>query len=389
MLEKQCKYAIILTLFSFCIIIYFMGNESQMGILRFIPLLSYLFNATISLMIFTLKGIKKDKFTFLLFAFSIIMILGAILKPNKELSILMNLLMPIYWITSYFIVSHITKHINSIKKINDRIFIVFLVFSTLVCYALITSNIKTSLEDVLVGSNIIFFVLLLLPWIAILETKRKWIGVITITILTILSIKRSAIIIIMGALLILLFDRNHGQKGKSTRILLGTIAVIGIILIGIPDTPLDNVLTRFEALEEDGGNGRLDIYNDVINAFSKQSTLNQFFGSGYRAVQNELFKNYNYNIYISAHNDFLEVLFDYGYIGFLFYILLHIKIIKRIIMLYRSKNAYFSAYLISYFEFLIMSSVSHLIIYPSYFLFLVAFWAYSENRFKTRNLQII
>lgn len=386
MLNKQCNYAILLTLFSFCITIYFMGNESRMGFLRFIPLLSYLFNAIITLIIFTSKGIRKDNFTTSLFAFTIITILLAVINPNTELSPLMNLLMPTYWVTSYFIISQTTRNINTIKNLNTKIFNVFIVFAILVCYAIITSNVNNSLGDVLVGSNVIFYVLLLLPWVTILDTKRKWIAVLIIAILTILSIKRSAIIILIGSLLILFFERNSGKESKLRRILLGIIAISAIILIGIPNTPLDNVLTRFEAIEEDGGNGRLDIYKDVINAFSKQSTFNHFLGSGYRAVQNELFHNYNYNIYISAHNDFLEVLFDYGYIGLLFYILLHISIIKRVILLYKSKSLFFSPYLISYFVFLIMSSVSHLIIYPSYFLFLIAFWAYIENRIKTKTL---
>lgn len=363
-----------------------MGNESRMGFLRFIPFLSYLFNTIITLIIFASKGIRKDNFTTSLFAFTIIMILQAVINPNKELSALMNLLMPTYWITSYFIISQTTRNINTIKNLNTKIFNIFIVFATLVCYAIITSNINNSLGDVLVGSNVIFYVLLLLPWVSILDTKRKWIAVLIIVVLTILSIKRSAIIILIGSLLILFFERNSRKESKLRHFLLGIIAISAIILIGIPNTPLDNVLTRFEAIEEDGGNGRLDIYKDVINAFSEQSTFNHFFGSGYREVQNELFNNYNYNIYISAHNDFLEVLFDYGYIGLLFYILLHISIIKRVILLYKLKSSFFSPYLISYFVFLIMSSVSHLIIYPSYFIFLIAFWAYIENRIKTKSL---
>ena len=71
-----------------------------------------------------------------------------------------------------------------------------------------------------------------------------------------------------------------------------------------------NVTNRFEAMNEDEGNGRLDIYSDVFVQYLDSDLFSQLFGHGYNMVSVVLKGP-------SAHNDFLEVLYDYGIIGFI------------------------------------------------------------------------
>ena len=81
---------------------------------------------------------------------------------------------------------------------------------------------------------------------------------------------------------------------------------------------------------------------------------------------------------LSAHNDFLEVLYDFGAIGFIFYVLIHLSLIKWTLRLFRARSELAFPVLISYVCFIVMSMVSHLILYPTYFGLLTAFWAYAE-----------
>lgn len=81
----------------------------------------------------------------------------------------------------------------------------------------------------------------------------------------------------------------------------------------------------------------------------------------------------------SAHNDFLEVLYDYGIIGFIMFIYLHVRVAKTTYKLHKHRSSYFIPYMVSFIIFVVMSIVSHLIIYPTYFCCLVAFWAYIES----------
>src|SRR5690606_38949449 len=75
-----------------------------------------------------------------------------------------------------------------------------------------------------------------------------------------------------------------------------------------------------DRLSERGGSGRDMIYSNIINGwFGSENILNFLFGYGF-----------NSSIYFSgsgnlAHNDWLELIINYGFIGFFIYLLLFIR----------------------------------------------------------------
>lgn len=101
------------------------------------------------------------------------------------------------------------------------------------------------------------------------------------------------------------------------------------------------------------------------------------YGHGHNSA---IIVNRGHNIDLSAHNDFLEVLFVTELIGLILYLLLHIYLIKRLFFLKRNKSELFLPYLASYITMFIMSMVSHLILYPTYFTFLATFWGAVEGQ---------
>lgn len=382
MLGKACYLSLFVIIFNFIITITAISGETG-NILRFIPFVSYVINFSLSVFLIVSGKIKKDRLTTPITLLFIINIISSIIFPSGDLGILMSLLMSTYWITTYIIFSYIINKKYDKKKIDKVILAVFYTLAFFFLFGLNSHD--NSIADVLIGNNNIYYPLLMLPWVATLTSqKKKWVTIIILAILTVLSLKRTAIIIIVGAILVLLIMSNKSKefKSKSVYYIAIPLSIIVIALIYMPNSPLADVMTRFESIEDDKGNGRLDIYADVIMIFNDQTTSHKIFGSGYRHVQETLVNQSNYATQISAHNDFLEILYDYGYFGLIIYLFLHIRIIKRAMYLYKKKSKLASPYISSYLIFLIMATFSHLIIYPTYFLLLVTFWAYSEKQIQ-------
>ena len=139
------------------------------------------------------------------------------------------------------------------------------------------------------------------------------------------------------------------------------------------------IIERMQSLQEDGGSGRTTTYALVWKAFKDSNIVKQVIGHGFNAV-------YLDRISISsAHNDFLEVLYDYGVIGLFFYVLLLFSFIFEAVKLRKARCKSFAAVTAAILIYITLSCVSHLIIYPTYNVFLlftisVGFSEYERTR---------
>lgn len=226
--------------------------------------------------------------------------------------------------------------------------------------------------------NIVFYPLLTIPWILTIK-KGLWRNLLLLIVLIsiILSVKRSAFL--AGAMIIffyILFYNRYTVRKKRRRYQF----IIPLLLIGavfyITDRYMADtgkyIVDRMENIQEDQGSGRIRIYNQVLERLSKNRFDEWVVGHGHYAVIQKI------PAHKSAHNDFLEVLFDYGLFGFAIYVCLHFLLIVRVWRLYKNASPYFLPYLSSYIIFFILSMVSHLIIYPTYIIYLGAFWGAME-----------
>ena len=126
---------------------------------------------------------------------------------------------------------------------------------------------------------------------------------------------------------------------------------------------------------ETSGSGRSVIWGQVISMISSSNVYQLLFGHGHDSV----FKVLQF----SAHNDFLEVLYDYGLFAFMFYVAVYIKIIIDLRRMIRERYPYSTALAVSLVVFLIVSFYSHLVIYPGLLLNLAVFWAILYSTWKT------
>lgn len=221
--------------------------------------------------------------------------------------------------------------------------------------------------------NISYFFLLLIPWIFLIEKRLiRLILIILIMSAILLSVKRTAIISLFLATItgylteIFIQDRKTSKKYLFRLLFLVIFAVLLIFIIN--NFSSGWIFARFESIPQDRGTSRLDIYSKIFQLLSDSSFFQLLIGHGHNSVKDYMFGG------LSAHNDWLECIFDYGIIGFIIYLFLNILIIKKIKSLYKNQSVYTPAMSSSYIIFTIMSITSHLIIYPYVFILMTSLW---------------
>lgn len=272
----------------------------------------------------------------------------------------------LWWPCIYFLFYQIARTDCSGKNIKPliSIFIPLIFLSNFILYVSLR---KIGLEDNL-ADNSVFYVLLLLPCSCLINKKMKYLFLFIVVFSSLYSFKRSAVLCILPAtLFIIFFDIWHNKKLSIKPILVSTVLVLGlssaIYLYGGRISENLYVLSRFDSISEDRGSGRLDIWKDVYNQYQEEGAEFKILGSGYNAVYID--KG------ISAHNDFLEMLYDFGIIGVFLYFLFVIGLVKNIFKSKKLEQNYFEANVVMFIIFLIMSSVSHLWLYPNYYAYLI------------------
>jgi O-antigen ligase len=206
-------------------------------------------------------------------------------------------------------------------------------------------------------------------------------GILLIAGIVFWSLKRTAFTaLVLAMITYYLSEGFYARKKMKVRWLVSSFMVIFIVFSmfsEIEDKTSGTMTARMTSLFEDEGSGRLDIYNAVIRAQRESSILEWILGHGHNAVWREF-------VYISirpggiqalsAHNDWIEILFDYGLPGLFLFGLFHVSLVRNTLKLIRERSRYGPPMAVSYVLFLVMTMTSHLILYPTYLSYLMAFW---------------
>lgn len=238
--------------------------------------------------------------------------------------------------------------------------------------------------------NTVYYPLMLLP---LVFTKRSKIsvvlGVLILLVATLVSEKRTALIALVLALVIpIIINPNSKRKSKLKRATL--FLVVGLAVLALSYLFIlyfeSDIIGRFMNLSNDGGSGRNHIYETVWHSIKNMNVRELFIGNGFNGVANDkIVMLIDSNIfgfeYTSAHNDFLEIIYDYGIIGLLIYMFFLSQMVKNLFKLYVNRSRYFSMALSATILYFVVSTTSHLIIYPTYIVFLLMFMSVASNRF--------
>lgn len=288
------------------------------------------------------------------------------------------------WWPLVFLLFYIYPIKGRIEIIN-KVLIRYIVPTVIILNVLVFLSLRSvSFENVIDGSegfassNPIFFVATLLPLCFLYKNKIiKYTLLLLIIVSIILSFKRSALIYAAMALAVALyFDFiKRDRVNLLFRVLLPTFIVVVFYFIysSIEEFTGGHLTERIEAMQSDGGSGRLTIYERMINCYENELTfVEQCIGIGFDNAKN-MYLRYH-NDLLSAHNDLLEMLIDFGIIGLVVYLVIIFKIYK---IVRQSKNIgfnYYQANIVAFGVFIVMSMVSHLFIYPTYYAYLLLLW---------------
>lgn len=182
--------------------------------------------------------------------------------------------------------------------------------------------------------NLIYRVLVFVPLLYLLENKKlRNILIALVFVLTFISMKRGAIIVlpIMLAVVSIVENRQQGKSMKGTFRIIGLIIVL-VVLFYITDNVTGGFLSnRFSIEELKYGSSRSEKYTAAISEMSKWGVRKLITGVG--SVKKS-----------GIHNEWLEFMYTFGIPGLVIYFAFIISILKKFINLCRMKSKYTSAY---------------------------------------------
>lgn len=232
-------------------------------------------------------------------------------------------------------------------------------------------------------TNTICLVFLTLPFFLYRFQKQRTIILVVFTFFALLSLKRS---VMLSTVLIWMFYFIENIKRRRNLLYVVVTAVFAVVMVSQlydrVDEKLGGMLTERVGQEEVEGEGRSGIYEYTLFMIQSSTPRDLVLGHGHFGVKKDSFYE------LSAHNDFLEVIYDYGVIILVLYLCLWGHVVGQCYRLYRARSSLFFPYATTLSIFLLMSMVSHLILYATYFNYIVMFWGMTEAILETQQQYI-
>lgn len=314
----------------------------------------------------------------LILAITIISLTSTCLYGREDIMLLKQIIFILFWAAVFFLFYLLS--FNDEKTISEGNKFYYLLLIPVTVLLLMSNVLRGSMGYKVgqLGNNMIFYLLTMLPWLLVAKERiLRLLTVLFVLGLSVVTMKRSAMTAcVIITVSVIFLEYVKGNPNKVRAVCLSTLLALSAFGLMFYANAVNDgaAMERVENLEEDEGSGRLERYKDVIRLLRDEDIHGKLLlGHGFRTVEASLGES------ASAHNDFLEVSYDYGIIGLIVYALIHLALIKRLLYLRKIESVYYEGYLISYMIFFIMSMVSHLIIYPTYFIFLTSYWGAIEG----------
>jgi len=215
--------------------------------------------------------------------------------------------------------------------------------------------------------------LFILPWILANRNKLvRYVGIILIGAVVFFSAKRGGFVAYLGAVFVYFFIQNVFLE-KRFRVVY--IMLLPVLLVGVAGLAYYiNIRTgsfisdRFDAIETSGGGGRFDIWRDLLSMYWNSDTVQKLFGKGFRAT------SFDSSLGLSAHNDYIETLYCYGFIGFIFIVGFLLSLCRTALKLIKVRSYYASSFAAALFMFIVLTNVSIVFYMPCYTLYIFAYF---------------
>lgn len=248
-------------------------------------------------------------------------------------------------IISFSLIFSKYKDIYLNKNVRYLIIIIF-VFTILkilkihLTYDNISSDTIFAEDDVLsvFFNNFPYYVLWLSVLTIVLMPKLGIINVFIGMVIVLLTAKRGPVVAILmsASILCVINFRRIVFKKKYRRITL-LLLILPIIFIFFWEDSLSMFIERWQNDLKSGssniGSARQLIWSSLISDWSNNGWFSQIFGNGFESTTYFTKKVFGKNYH--AHNDFVEIFYNFGIIGIIFFVLIHISIIRVTFKIYR------------------------------------------------------
>lgn len=219
-----------------------------------------------------------------------------------------------------------------------------------------------------------YYTLFFLPFALLSEKKViKWGGTVLVLYTLLLCMKRTGFIaFVAGIVIYILVEYRSAPKGSKKRafVLLGGLLALTAMYFFIMENTRGtfSVIDRLLSTGQTSNEGREVVWPVVISMIRYSDIIALIFGHGFGTVIE------NSPLALSAHCDFLEVIYDYGVSGLLLYLTFYKRLWNGFIKMYRQGSKLAAPMSFTFVTAFVVSLFSHLIIFPSYFLGFCLFW---------------
>lgn len=269
------------------------------------------------------------------------------------------------------------QHLDLFPEDNNYLVRYFAFVLCILTFVVLLNEIRMRNNLVQSGINTVYWIEMGLPLAFAVKNKRTRLTIcILIGFAVILSLKATAILAFLIPLLIAILVDAKLKKRTISR---GIVLLVFLVLIAYMVFPYVETyvyewfgISWYDKIlysSESGGSGRIDIWLRVIELQTDSSLKQWIFGHGYNGVVNA-------TGHLSAHNDLLEILFDYGILGMFLYLGIYVYLIKCILKLLRNKRKSTVVLAVSLTQVIILSMFSHLVIYPHLLMTVSLIWAF-------------
>ena len=246
-------------------------------------------------------------------------------------------------------------------------------------------------------NNSSYFLLYLFP--LLLSNPKsiiKWGSILITAAVVFSSTKRGGSIAFLFAVVAFVYTRFFVMANKRNR-LVDILAVIVLLVVfayvisSFWGASIDVLLDRLWDNNDEGERGRMTIYQTVITMILTSSPIDLWFGHGWNQVISDN------PIGLSAHNDFLECIYDFGIIGLLLFIWFFYHLISYTIRLVKTRSQVSPPMAAATAIFFVNSMVSHILIYPTFAMIFMLVFGYfsgmetieSANEASNHNIRLL
>ena len=191
-------------------------------------------------------------------------------------------------------------------------------------------------------------------------------------VLALFTAKRTALLVLLCAIAAFLLI-IHTKKYWIT--ILCAVGGLGLLIVSqeMDYSMFEYAITRFDAINYDRGSGRLSILELFWNDIPSWSFLEIVFGHGF----GQFLKNYEF---VSAHNDYAEITYAHGFLAFVCFLWLNLKIYTMIWRLRGTKV--FAPFLLFGIEYAFYTMVANIYFYYTQTSLLFIMIALLDNQYQ-------